>query len=290
VRALLKMPDDALLLCCCPQLTDTLSSDWGLNVSCIVPAASTASPNRAYAVVDAIHSLPEGAVVVIPLIAGAYLAPRAIELAAALAERRVVPIIDASYIGTAVGLEDDTLLCRLIDIALPLSVIVLPLGWVLPSDPLEVVHILCASADSKEIAYEKLRRHARTRVVPRLPVKIFATIFNEECLVQLFEKQALLFGKRMAERRVAMCSRLDFLGCPPGNWKSIGESQAGPWFCTPLTADECTRVTNETSIELPVSGFISLPALDTELDIITESLRDALLRIRAEKDERKQLR
>jgi len=49
-------------------------------------------------------------------------------------------------------------------------------------------------------------------------------------------------------------------------------------------------VTNETSIELPVSGFISLPALDTELDIITESLRDALLRIRAEKDERKQLR
>merc|ERR1712224_680399 len=94
------------------------------------------------------------------------------------------------------------------------SVMVLPLGWVLPSDPLEVVHILCASTDSKERAQEKLRRHPRTRTVPRLPVEVFATVFGEECLVQLFEKQAVLFGKRMAERREALCSRLDFLGCP----------------------------------------------------------------------------
>ena len=40
----------------------------------------------------------------------------------------------------------------------------------------------------------------------------------------LHENKALLFGKRMAERRVAMCSRLDFLG---SSSRDAASSKAG---------------------------------------------------------------
>lgn len=281
LRALLKLPHDAWLLCSCPHLTDVLQSEWGLNVSCIVPAASTSTPDRAHAVVDAIRGLPMGSVLVMPLIAGANLAPMALEVATALAQRRIVPIFDAAYLGTTLPLEDATLLFRLVDVALPLSVVVFPLTWVLPSDPLEVVHVMCASADSCARATEQIRKHARALQSAQTPVQVFATVFTEKCLVSLFETQAMLFGKRISERRAAFAKRLDSLECP-GNWEALAESQAGPWLCSAIPPDECSRLV-EDGIEMPRSGFISLPALDT--DQLAEEIRDSLLRARAEKGE-----
>ena len=210
------------------------------------------------------------------------------QIAAAVRERWLVPMVDAAYQGLATGdLDEDGAGARALAAVPGVEMITVQSyskNMGLYAERAGVVALLCADRDVASRVQQQLSRTIRLThsSPPQHGAAICATILGEPERLQAWKREVKGMAERLLEMRAALAASLAKCECPPpttskrGSWAHVTE-QRGMFTYTGLTPAQVKALRETHHVYMPNDGRISMAGLTTSTcGMLATAIKDVL--------------